>query len=223
MKKNKVDEFIIFTPETNRRFVEAIAQLQSNINLAAIDNKYQVIAITSANEDDGKSTLAANLANIYAVKGKKTLIINLDLRKPTLHHFFNVPREKGIVEYCAEDIPLEEIVKKSEYNVDVITSGKHTSFSNELIHSKKLCSLIEKLREEYDCIIIDTPPVLGVSDALLARDFVDGYILVVRENKSKISSVKETIKLFDECNAKIIGCTLVGVSRKHGGHYYYEY
>ena len=144
MNKNK--EYILFTNETNRRFIDSVSELQSNINLASYDKEYKVIAVSSSNASEGKSTLACNLAYLYALKGKKVLIVNLDLRKPTTHYFFKVPKDEGIVEYCANEVTCEEIIKHSEYGVDVITSGRKTMFASELISSQKVKNLITDLR-----------------------------------------------------------------------------
>ena len=116
----------------------------------------------------------------------------------------------------------EEIVKHTAYEgLDVITSGKKTMFAAELISSQKVKALIEELKAEYDYIIIDTSPVLDVTDVLLTKHFVDGVILVIRHNKSKIKNVKEAVIKLEENGIDLIGSVLVGV--KHKGSYYYYY
>ena len=216
-------EYIIFTNETNRHFVDSISELQSNINLASYDKEYKVIAISSASAGEGKSTLAANLAYLYSLKGKKTLLINLDLRKPTSHYFFNVIRDEGIVEYCAGECSKEDIIKHTDYKgLDIITSGKKTMFASELISSLKVKNLVDELKSQYDYIIVDTSPINDVTDALLTKNFIDGVVLVVRHNKSKINSVKEAVNKLNENGIDIIGSVLVGVKHKTGYYYYYS-
>ena len=219
--KNEVLEYKIYNKEENRHYIESLSELQSNINLASFTKEYKGIAVSSANEAEGKSTLSANLANLYALKGKKTLVVNLDLRKPTSHYFFKVPREVGVVEYCGGEATIDQIIKHSEFGVDVITSGKKTMFASEIIASDKLVNLFKELREKYDYIIVDTAPIIDINDTLLAKNCYDGLGLVIRQNKTKLSPVKEAVKKINENNIDLLGSVLVGV--KHKGRYYYYY
>lgn len=219
--KKRMDPHRIYEQDQNKRYVEALLQMQSNINLASVSKKIQIIAITSGEEDDGKSTLACNLAYAYALKGSRVLLLDLDLRKSTDHLFYHIPREKGIVEYCIEECTLEEVIKPTKYNVDVITAGKHTSFPIELIQSPKLKTLMEELKQKYDYIIVDTPPVLCVTDALVAAPFIEGYVLTARQKKSKVSCLKEANKLLLQNGVFVIGCALTDISTKSGYYYYY--
>ena len=117
----------------------------------------------------------------------------------------------------------EDIIKHTDYKgLDIITSGKKTMFASELISSLKVKNLVDELKAQYDYIIVDTSPINDVTDALLTKNFIDGVVLVVRHNKSKINSVKEAVNKLKENGIDIIGSVLVGVKHKTSYYYYYS-
>lgn len=203
--------------------LEAFEKLQVNINLSSVDKKLQVIQVTSSLQDEGKTTVAVNLAYSYARKDKKVLVIDLDIRRPKVHRSFNQPNENGIVDYAAGKIGANQLIKKTNYNVDIILSGSKTPYPTKILESEKLAELINSLREKYDYIIVDTPPVSAVVDPLVVSSLCDGLLFVVEAERTKKSFVKESIKQLENINVNIIGLVLQSVRDKYSKYSYKYY
>ena len=122
---------------------EAYQKLQVNLDYASIDEKYKIISCVSSSQGEGKTTTLVNLANIYALKGAKVLVIDLDLRSPTVHRFFKVSNDVGITDFLMDKFSLEDILHKdAKPGVDVITRGSKTPFPSKLLESEKLLSFL---------------------------------------------------------------------------------
>ena len=220
--KDKVKSVSLVEPSI--RTFEPYNKLLSNIKYSNLDNPYKVIMSTSTVMNELKSTTAANLAYCIANNGKKVLIMDLDTRKPVLHKTFNVSREKGLVEYIEGSLKKDDIIKKSEYNVDVITVGKHLLNPIAVIESSKLVDLISDLKKDYDYIIVDTPPLLACSDGVIISKLVDGVIYNVAMDSTKKKDVVEGISLLKNVDSKIIGINVTKaiVDKKDSNYYYYN-
>lgn len=191
---------------------DAIIRLQTNIEFASVDKKINCYAITSAQEAEGKTTLTCNLAHLYAEKGLRVCLIDLDLRQPVIHKLFHIENKIGIVEYVKGDVTeLEDIIHSVE-GVDIITAGSHTPFPGKILGSEKMGELIKKLREEYDYVLLDTPPVLVVSDAYLIGPYVDGFLVVCSQHISYKSKVYSAIKSLEEKHINILGIVMTMVT-----------
>lgn len=225
MRKNKkyeISEDRILIDDLSSLAGESYQRLQTNIELANIDKKLHVIGVTSASMSEGKSTTLVNLANVYAQKGKKVIILDLDLRRPSVHFYFKKPNEKGIVDYILDECTREELIKHSKIGIDFINCGKHTIFPSQIIESEKLVKLIEELKKEYDYVFIDCPPILVGTDTILATKFLDGIILVLRFNYATKDMVNECVKQLRNTKVNIIGSVLTNLSPKECGLYSYE-
>lgn len=221
-KSNAAEQHILFE-DTSSPYSEAVQNIQVNLDFSSFDNKSKVIAVTSSVPHEGKSTLVANLAYIYGKKEFKVLLIDLDLRKSSLHRFFHVENDKGITDLCVKKAEENDILKRTEH-LDLATSGTHTPFVGKLLESNALTDFIEKMKQKYDYIFIDTPPVLVSSDALLISRFVDQFLLVVQYGKTKKSDLNETIRQFKNNNIEISGIVMSNVSNKRGQYgYSYNY
>ncbi len=202
-------------------YSEAYQTIQVNIDLSSIDKPVKVFAITSPNPSEGKTTTACNLANLYAKQGKKVIIIDLDLRRSDVHRVLNVENRNGIVDYCSKKATLEEVIKSHD-NLNIITAGKSTIFPNVIFKSKSLENLILQFREEYDYIILDTPPVLLVSDVLLLGQVVDGVIDVASIGNTKKSELIKSVKLLKDANVNVLGVVVTHDKLKKS-YYYSKY
>lgn len=191
-KKNRNN--LLFT-DTTSTFSEAFQHLQVNLNFSFIGEENNILAITSPLAGEGKSTVTANLAYIYAKKGYKVLVIDLDLRKPNIHRFFNLSNDKGITDYCAKEATVEEIINHFE-SIDIITAGTHTPLPGKVLESEILFDLINSLKVKYDYVLIDTPPVILTSDAMICSKFAPSYLIVIDYGKSKKSDFEEVIRQF---------------------------
>ncbi len=190
----------------NSPIAESVLKIVTNVTLASkFIHGLKVIGITSAVESEGKSTLSVNLANCFAYQGSKTCLINLDLRKPTLHHFYHLKNQTGITEYVLGEASVDQIINKTAAGVDLINAGTLTPFATKTIGSKKMKELISILRTRYDVILVDLPPVLLVPDSLIVSSFIDSYLLVTAMNYSKKKNVEEVIDTFRENKLSLLG------------------
>lgn len=205
---------------------EAYRKLELNISISSLDKKMQVIQCTSATPEDGKTTTTINLAAVYAEKGKKVIILDFDLRRPKIHRAFHQLNETGFYDFVTNDVDYHKLIVHDESGIDLLLTGKHISYPHIVLESQKVANLVNELRKEYDYIVIDTPPVLSVTDAMIVSKIVDGVVYVIAYNKTKKDAAKEGLTQLRNNNAKIIGSVLANVDvRKskgyNGYHYYY--
>lgn len=199
--------------------------LRTNIKYSSYDKELKTILVTSSEPGEGKSTTAGNLALSFAQEEKKTIIIDCDLRRPSLHKKFQISGQNGLSEIVVEKRLDKEKRKKCvyEYNeyLDVIPSGKIPPNPSEMLSSKIMEELLDRLKKEYDYIIVDTPPIHAVTDAQVLSTKVDGVLLVVRAGKTKKDSVIAAKESLEKVNAKILGSVLNGVEQSKDKYYYY--
>ena len=206
---------------------DAIIRLQTNIDFASLDSKITCYAITSAQEAEGKTTMSCNLALLYAEKGLKVCLLDLDLRQPAIHKLFHLENKIGIVEYVKGEVDSIADVVHTSKGVDVVTAGSHTPFPSKILGSTRMKKLLEELKKEYDYVILDTPPVLVVSDAYLVGQMVDGFLLICSQHVSKKKDVVAACKSLEEKNIDILGIAMSMVTSDEdngkGGYGYYGY
>lgn len=208
---------------------DAIIRLQTNIDFASLDSKINCYVVTSAQEAEGKTTMASNLALVYAEKGLKVALLDLDLRQPSIHKVFHIQNNIGIVEYVKGDVDSISSIIHNVNGVDVITSGTHTPFPSKILSATRMKKLLTELKKEYDYVILDTPPILIISDAFMVGHDVDGFLLVCSQHLSKKKDVAAACKALEEKNINILGIamTLVTTDEDNGrggyGGYNYGY
>lgn len=188
---------------------EAYQKLQVNLDYASIDEKYKIISCVSSTQGEGKTTTLVNLANVYALKGAKVLVIDLDLRSPTVHRFFKVTNDAGITEFLMNKASIDEIIHKdAKPGVDVITRGGKTPFPSKLLESEKLLHFIEEMKEQYDYIFVDVCPLLLFSDAMLISKFVEAFVLVIAMGYTRKTDLKEVMKTIKSDKLNVVGAVL---------------
>ncbi|MBC2397109.1 CpsD/CapB family tyrosine-protein kinase [Clostridium tetanomorphum] len=220
----KVDLISVKDPKSP--ISEAYRTLRTNIQFSSFDKKIQTIVITSSGPGEGKSTTSSNLAVVMAQGGSKTIIIDCDQRKPRLHKLFSLSNESGLSDLLAGNTEFSQAVHKTEIeNLDILPAGTRPPNPSELLSSKKMGSFIEELRGEYDCIILDTPPVIAVTDAQLLASKADGCVLVLSAGEVEREAAMKAKELLEKVQAKIIGVVLnkLEVSEKGYYGYYYHY
>ncbi|MFK0522524.1 CpsD/CapB family tyrosine-protein kinase [Paenibacillus illinoisensis] len=191
---------------------EAYRKLRTNIQFSSIDSQIQTIMIASALSGEGKTTTIGNLAVTYAQEGKKVLLMDTDLRKPAVHRMFNVPNHVGLTSVLSSQYKVTEVLRETDVEgLHVLSSGPIPPNPSEMLGSRKMTALLESLKEEYDVILFDTPPVLAVTDALIISSLCDGVLLVVSSGKVKKDLVKKAKAHLEHVNARILGAVLNNV------------
>ena len=220
--KNNNDENTLLTPSVKN--FEPYNRLISNVKFANVDNPYKVIMFTSSVMDELKTTVCSNYAYTLAHNEKKVIIVDLDTRKPRIHKTFGIEKDNGIAEYLSGNITKEELIKHTELGIDIITVGKDVANPVTLLESKKLAELIKELKEEYDYVAIDTPPLTACNDAAIISKLADGVVFNVAINKGKKKEVKSSLEQLIDADANIIGINITKANVKdRGGYYYYYY
>lgn len=208
--------------------VESYKVARTNIMFSLAANEKKVFAVTSYSKGEGKSTASSNLAISFSKMGKKVLLIDADMRRPNIHNIFKLNNSAGLSNVVSKMISFEEAVKCDVItDLDVLVAGTIPPNPSELMCSNSFIKMIEKLTEEYEYIIMDTPPVGVVADALLLKDLIAGFVVVVREKVTThrdLSKLLESMKLAD---TKVLGLVEVGcdISARKGKkkYYYYQY
>jgi len=204
---------------------ESFRTLRTNLSFSATDRPVKVLLITSAGPQDGTSVVASNLAVVMAQAGGRVLIVDGDLRNPTMHKFFNLDNSQGLTNLLVQDLDLKEAAHSTEIDgVWIVPSGPIPPNPSELLGSQKMKAFLEKVSVQYDTVILDAPPVIAVTDAAVLAPLVDGVVLVVKAGSSRIDMVKEAKQQLEKANARIIGVVLNEVkTRREDYRYYYCY
>lgn len=203
---------------------EPYNSLLGNIKFSDLENSIKVIMLTSSSENELKSTTAVNLAACMAYNGQKVVIVDMDMRKPVIHRVFGVSGSNGIVDYLAGNCTYEELIKSSsEYGVDIITAGKNIINPMAVIGHKDLPKLLNKLKSQYDYVIIDTSPVLPCADATSIAPLCDGVLFTVAMKDVRKKEAENAINALRMGGANIVGINVTkGTESKiEGGNSYY--
>lgn len=203
---------------------EAYRTIRTNIIFSDIDNRIQMILFTSTKKNEGKSTVVSNVAYSFSkLENKKILLIDLDLRNPSVHKIFAVSNSIGIIEYLKENLPFDECIHKIEDNFHVMTVGMAPPNPSEILSSKKMKKFLKQIRECYDYIFVDAPPVGIVSDPVIISKFMDGIIYVIAYNEVDVSHAKVAIDNLKKAEANIIGAILNKYATKGRTDRSYDY
>ncbi|MBR5022775.1 MAG: CpsD/CapB family tyrosine-protein kinase [Oscillospiraceae bacterium] len=200
----------LITDNVPFEYVEAYKAMRTNFNFVTANGKAQKIIVTSSLPNEGKSTVAINLAISLAQADNKVLLIDADLRNPVLRRYLclKVDHQLGLSALLNGDVKVGDCLIKTEYDVDVIASGPTPPNPAELIRSDAMRSLLEGAAENYDYIICDTPPVGVITDAAALSPLCDGVLYVIRQKYSNKSQVRNAIKKLQAVDAKILGTIL---------------
>lgn len=208
--------------------VESYKAARTNImfTLSASDKK--IFAVTSYSKGEGKSTAAANLAISFSKMEKRVLLVDCDLRRPNVHNIFKIDNTNGLSNVIGKMVKYDAAVKCDVLpNLDILPSGMIPPNPSELMCSSSFVHLVECLSEEYDYIIFDTPPIGVVADALLLKDHVAGFVVVVRERSTTHGDLHKLLDSIKLADAKTLGLLEVGcvssTKRNKNGYYYYQY
>ena len=204
---------------------EAYRSLRTSIQYSSIDEELKTIVITSSVPGEGKSTVASNLAKSFSEMNQKVLLIDADLRKPTIHKKLSLSNQVGLSDLIVQKLPISDVIQVLGDDFHVMTSGKIPPNPAELVGSEAMTQLLMHLKEVYDYIIVDTPPLLSVTDPQLLALKADGTLLVVRQGIARHKFVLNAYKELEKVQARVIGTVLNDCEQKSKGYskYYYAY
>ncbi|WP_366922153.1 CpsD/CapB family tyrosine-protein kinase [Metallumcola ferriviriculae] len=223
-QKSKKERWLVTYKQPKTAASEAYRLIRTNLKYSQASGQLQSIMFTSAGPGEGKSTTAANVAVTMAQAGQKTLVIDCDMRKPVQHKIFGLTNIMGVTNLLVEHLLPEEVIQETGiYGLNVITCGPIPPNPSELLGSEGMKDFLQNIRGTYDQIIIDCPPVIAVTDAMVAGALVDGVVLVVKAYDSNVDMVNEAKKLLNSAGAKVIGAVLNKVKAKGKDYYYYHY
>jgi protein-tyrosine kinase len=201
---------------------EQYRTIRTNIQFSSIDESIQSILVTSSGPEEGKSTTVANLAVVFAQTGKKVLLIDADLRKPTVHYTFQLDNLYGLTNVLTKQKALTDAVNETKVeNLFVLSSGPIPPNPAELLGSKAMDELLAMSLQEFDIVIFDTPPVLAVTDAQILANKCDGTILVVNSGKTEIEPAVKSKELLLSSKGKLLGVVLNQKNANDSQYYYY--
>lgn len=206
---------------------EAYRVIRTGIQFAQAGKELQTIALTSCTPNEGKSTTIANLAVVLTQAGKSVLLIDCDMRNPTVHKNFNLSNKVGLSSCISMGTALSDAVQKTSIEgLYALTGGVIPPNPSELLGSEQMKNVLQRAKEQYDYVLIDTPPVVPVTDALIVSRFVDGMILVIASAEVKVEMARDVKNQLVNAGANILGVVLNKVRSEHHGYgygYYYYY
>ncbi len=233
-KKKKINGGLggIIVGDENKTLVaEGYNRLKDNVLYMNADGNKKVIQVESAVKSEGKTTVICNLAVALGLTEKKVVLVDLDFRRPRAHRLFKAEKELGIAEYVLDKVSLDDITKHTAYkNVALITRGEEIHNSSLVLVSDKFKNMIKQLREKYDYVLLDCPPILQVSDYIHISDVSDGVLFVVAYAQTTKTQVADAIKELKKNNTKILGTVFSMYDKKkdrtydsgaYDAYYYY--
>ncbi|MGR9048626.1 CpsD/CapB family tyrosine-protein kinase [Halobacillus faecis] len=213
---------IIANENPKSPIAEQFRTIRTNLQFTTVDEDLETMLVTSASPSEGKSITTANTATVFAQQGKKTLLIDADLRKPTVHYTFRVSNTSGLSNYLVGNEHVVQLARETDVeNLDVITCGPIPPNPSELLGSRKMQQFIEEAKQTYDMVIFDTPPVLAVTDSQVLSNFVDGVLLVVRSKQTEKEAAVKAKETLEQAKANILGVVLNDQDLKSSNYYYY--
>ncbi len=205
---------------------EAYRALRTNIQFASVDFPIRTLLITSISPSDGKTTVSTNLSVALAQGGRNVILIDGDLRKPQIHRRFAIPNRKGLTSFFVQpDVHLDGSVQKSDVNnLYIMTTGSLPPNPSELLASDKMDHILGQLKTHADIVVIDTPPVMAVTDAVVLAKRADGLLLVIKPGVTKLAAAQQTIQQLRRLNVNILGVVLndIPTNRSRYAYYYHS-
>jgi capsular exopolysaccharide synthesis family protein len=206
--------------DKNDSILEIYRSIRTNIEFCNIDENIKVIMVTSSQPNEGKSTFISNLSITFSnLENKNILLIDCDLRKPTIHKIFGISHIDGLTDILVKNKKIKDCIKYSN-GVSIITSGSIPLNPSEILASKKMEQFINSIRDEYDYIFIDTPPIAILTDAEIISGISDGTILIIGCGEVDRKNVKLAKEKLDNLNANILGAVVNKEDTKKYAYYY---
>jgi capsular exopolysaccharide synthesis family protein len=208
----KLNELITVS-EPRSPISEAYRTLRTNLDFVSLDQALKTLIVTSARVGEGKSSTLANLAVVSAQAGRRVILVDADLRRPTLHQLFGLDNDKGLTTAIVDDAALASppLQTTGVEGLIVLTSGPLPPNPAELMGSRRMEEVIAALAEQADQVFFDTPPVVAVTDAAVLATKVDGVLLVISAGKTRRESARTAVRRLEQINARLVGTVLTNV------------
>ncbi|GAB6440882.1 CpsD/CapB family tyrosine-protein kinase [Bacillus luti] len=221
-KKRKSIRQLITHQEPKSRITEQYRNIRTNIEFTSVDSRIRSIMVTSANPSEGKTTTVANLAVVFGQQGKKVLVIGADLRKPSIQELFAAHASNGLTNVLSGQTNVMQCIQKTDIeNVYVMASGPIPPNPAELLGNRVMDEVLLEAYNMFDIVLIDTPPVLAVTDAQILANKCDGIILVVRSERTEKDKIVKTKQILDKASGKILGVVLNDKKEEQEQYGYY--
>jgi capsular exopolysaccharide synthesis family protein len=225
LKRNKKinnNRKLITSVDPKSPISEQYRSIRTNIQFSAVDRTVKSILVTSAGPGEGKSTSAANIAVVFAQQEKRVLLVDADMRKPTVHYTFQLSNHSGLTSVLTRKNSLEEAVKNTDIpHLSVLTSGPIPPNPAELLGSRAMEQLMNEVKGDFDIVIFDTPPTLAVADSQILANLCDGILLVLFSGKTGTEESVKAKELLLTAKGKILGAVLNHKKIKKSESYYY--
>lgn len=202
---------------------EQFRTIRTNIQFTSVGREIHSLVVTSSEAGEGKSTISANIAVVFAQQGKKVLFVDADLRKPTIHYTYDVPNVIGLTNVLTQSIEVNDAILKTNIdNLFVLTSGPIAPNPAELLGSPFMMTFIQDCKRDFDIVIFDTPPLLTVTDAQILANMCDGSVLVVSSSRSNIDKTLKAKEILQSSASTLLGAVLNNKKKKeeHRSYYY---
>ena len=216
---------LITAAQPRSPIAEAYRSLRTNLQFASVDYPIHTLLVTSPSPGDGKTSVSANLGIVMAQSGRRVALVDADLRRPNIHKVMEIPNRKGITTLFVQPNPVLDgsLQPTSTPNLWGITAGEVPPNPSELLGSAKMFDIISKVQERVDLVIVDTPPIMAVTDSAVLSPRVDGVILVVKPEKTNLGAAKQAVAQLRRVGANILGVVLNEVNINRSRYRYYKY
>ncbi|CAN5417557.1 hypothetical protein BH10CHL1_BH10CHL1_41400 [soil metagenome] len=222
---NSPDERLVMLQNNSVPATEAYRVLRTNLQFAMVDRALKLLLVTSPSPVEGKSLTAANLSAALARGGKRVVLVDVDLHRPTQHRLFKLINNMGLTTaLLVENIPLENLLQKTTVpGLQVLATGPLPPNPAELLSSRRMQEILTKLTDYADIVVLDSPPIMAVADAVILSTIADAVLLVVRVGKTRRDAAKHALNALQQVKARVLGVVLNGVAKNAGGYYNYGY
>ena len=200
---------------------ESYRTLRTNIQYSSFDNEYRTIVVTSSEPGEGKTVTSGNLALALAQGENKVLLVDCDMRKPSIHKNFRISNESGLTDLLLHKKTMEQVMVNYNKNLTIVPAGRVSPNPSEMLGSRAMGTFLEEMKNHFDYIVMDTPPLGAVTDAQVLSTKVDGTILVVKAGATKKDVVINSVNLIKKVNGNLNGTVLNGVEQSKNKYYYY--
>lgn len=223
-KQNDFDKGLLALVNPTDLAIEAIRGLRTSLHFAMMESRNNILMISGASPNAGKTFISSNLAAVISQSGKKVLFIDTDMRKGYAHKLFNVQPENGLSDYLSKRIELEKVIKQTSIaGLEFISRGMIPPNPAELLMHQRMGEFLNWANEHYDMVILDTPPILAVTDAAVIGNYAGTTLLVARFELNTTKEVTIAFKRFDQSGINVKGCILNGIVKKASSYYGYGY